>query len=151
MAFAHVMLTTDFSDDAARAFDLALRLARRDDATLTLVHVVEAIRAVPHAAPFAAPLPMPGLDVLVKDANERLRLDVERLRVAAPHLKIESTALVAGEVGPALAEEATARGCDLIVLSTHGRSGLRRLVLGSVAEAVIRHAHVPVLAVPPER
>ncbi len=150
MAFAHVMLTTDFSDDASRAFDLALRLNRRDDAKLTLVHVVEAIRAIPHAAPFAAPLPMPGLEALVQDAEQRLQLDVVRLQAAAPHLSIASAALVAGEVGPAVPAEATALGCDLIVLSTHGRSGLRRLVLGSVAEAVLRHAHVPVLAVPPE-
>lgn len=57
----------------------------------------------------------------------------------------------AGEVAVAIDSEADQRGCDLIVLSTHGRSGLRRLVLGSVAEAVLRHAHMPVLAIPPAK
>lgn len=145
MRFTHLLVPTDLSDDAARAYAPAASLARRDGAKVTLLHVVEAARAVPHGAPLAAPLPLPGLDVLLADAEAQLA----RLRDAFVGVEVETVAVVAGEVGVAVDAEARTRGCDLIVCSTHGRSGFQRLVLGSVAEAILRHAHAPVLAIPP--
>ena len=145
MAFQHILLTTDLSDDAERAFAVARQLALAEGGKITLLHIVEAARAIPHGAPFAAPLPMPGIESLVEDATRMVEAAAARIT----DVNIETAVIVAGEVAKAIDAEATARGCDLIALSTHGRSGLRRLVLGSVAEAVIRHAHVPVLSIPP--
>ncbi len=145
MAFRHILVTTDLSDDAERVFSVARSLALAEGGKITLLHVVEAARAIPHGAPFAAPLPMPGIDSLVADAQRLVDAAAARL----DGVPVETAVVVAGEVAQAIDAVATERGCDLIALSTHGRSGLRRLVLGSVAEAVIRHAHVPVLSIPP--
>ena len=66
---------------------------------------------------------------------------------AAQHVEAEGVLreLAAGQVADVIVEEATAQGCDLIVMGTHGRRGLRRLTLGSDAELVVRHSPVPVL------
>ncbi len=147
MQFRHILLTTDLSDDARRAYGVASDLAREHGAKITLLHVVEAARAIPHGAPFAPPMPAPGVETLVDDAKAELR----DIAASISGVTVETDAVIAGEVAVAIDAEADSRGCDLIVLSTHGRSGVRRLVLGSVAEAVLRHAHVPVLAIPPAR
>jgi nucleotide-binding universal stress UspA family protein len=145
MAFQHILVTTDLSADARRAYPLALALAKAAGARLTLLHVVEIARSVPHAAPFAPPLAAPSSEALVEDAERALQAELGQL----DGITREAAVVVAGETGAAIAQQAQQRGCDLIVLSTHGHSGLRRLVLGSVAESTMRHAKVPVLAVPP--
>lgn len=147
MKYRHILLTTDLSDDARRAYGHATDLAREHGAKITLLHIVEAARAIPHGAPFAPPMPAPGVAAMLDDAKTELRAIAESFS----GVEVEFDAVVAGEVAVAIDSEADQRGCDLIVLSTHGRSGLRRLVLGSVAEAVLRHAHMPVLAIPPAK
>jgi nucleotide-binding universal stress UspA family protein len=77
----------------------------------------------------------------------RTLLDKAVGAAAAQHVEAEGVLreLAAGQVADVIVEEATAQGCDLIVMGTHGRRGLRRLTLGSDAELVVRHSPVPVL------
>ena len=140
----HILLTTDFSPDAERAFPLAAELAQRLGAEITLLHVVVELQAIPQGAPMAPPHPAPDIDMLLRTAEAQLLRDADKL----PGVKVTTRAVPGGDVVTTITGEAARSGADLIVLSTHGRTGLRRLVLGSVAESVVRHARTPVLCVP---
>jgi nucleotide-binding universal stress UspA family protein len=144
--FQRILLTTDLSDDARRAFDQVAALARDEEAQVTLFHVVhDVIIPPPAGVPVATPLHAPEVDRKRAEAQERLQ------ELAAAHftgLATDAVAIVATSAAEAIADHAHQHGFDLIAMSTHGRSGFRRLVLGSVAEAVLRHAEVPVLLFP---
>ncbi len=82
-------------------------------------------------------------------AAEDLALARERLERAG--VAKVTTKVVEGAPGPAIVDAAHAEGCDVVVMATHGRSGLTRTVLGSVADHVVRHLHgIPVLLIHPE-
>jgi nucleotide-binding universal stress UspA family protein len=131
-----IVLTTDLSNDAGRAFPLAVDLARKYGASIALVHAV-------HDPDLA---PMLRLDVVeeVRQAEQRL---VELRRDLPADLEVSTQVLTADDVAAAIATYA-AENADMIVLSTHGRTGMRRLLIGSVAEEILRHTRVPVLCVP---
>ena len=144
MKFNHILVTTDLSEAAERAFSFAQQMAQESGAKVTLLHIVEATRVIPHGAPFAPPLPSPGFDTVVDSAKEAA---AEQAKFFT-EVEVNTVVQLGGEVAQAIADVVAEQGCDLVVISTHGRSGLRRLVLGSVAEAVLRHVTVPVLCVP---
>ena len=130
-----ILCPTDFSPPATAAFKLACELARDHQARVTLLHV-------PH--------PLQSYDQLAESRRpgfrDELRAELNRLRppdsgVAVTYLILE------GDPAEVIVDVAREHGCDLIVMGTHGRGGLGRLVLGSVAEQVIRHAPCPVLTV----
>jgi len=138
----HILLATDFSDCAARARDYALHWAEQWKAKLTVLHVLEF---------------QPGMDPDMP--VNRQYLDYEQ-REAEKHLKALSeaalgrglllrTRLVTGIPSVVVSREAAAAGADLIVLGTHGRTGLAHVLLGSTAERVVAAAGCPVMAVRP--
>ena len=136
--FQTIVVPTDFSANSAVAIRPALALAGKFDARLILVHVIDAPSTeAGHAAKDA-------FRGLVEMAREQLEeFGGREIGGAAPW-----TPDVA--VGPpylAITEAAKRHGADLIVLATHGRSGVLHLLLGSVAERVIRSACCPVLTV----
>jgi universal stress protein A len=135
--FRTILHATDFSESAGAAFRVACRLAREHQARLVLLHVVE-----PPAVAYAGGVILPGPAVEVEEIREKLG----RLAGQAHGLGVE-TRLVEGEPAPTIVRLALELACDLIVLGTHGRRGLARLVLGSVAEHVLRRAAFPVLTV----
>ncbi len=127
MADVHrILLATDFSPGSARARAFASMLARRLGAELVVAHVSEPLAIVP------------GSDLAAEEVAQTER-ELDRV---VGELKREGVAEIV-----ALAEREHA---DLIVLGTHGRSGLAHVLLGSVAERVLRRARCPVLAVPHE-
>jgi nucleotide-binding universal stress UspA family protein len=143
-----ILYPTDFSDTAAAAFETAQRLARDSNALLVIAHVVE-----PQAHAPGAVIPhvtMSGVSVQenVHRAVEEAREALQQIVPGDGGIRYEHRLLegVPSEALPQLAEEENA---DLIVLGTHGRTGLRRLLMGSVAEAVVRHAKCPVLTLRP--
>jgi nucleotide-binding universal stress UspA family protein len=144
MKIKHILLTSDLSDESARAFEPVAQLAAASGARVTLLHVVDDVPIPPAGAPLAPPLHAPDLEATAAKAKEKLEEERHRLG------NVESTADVRISTDPAraIAEAATEHGADLIAISTHGRTGFRRLVLGSIAEGVVRHAHVPVLVFP---
>jgi universal stress protein A len=137
-----ILVPTDFSPRSDRALEYAVALATAMKAAVHLVHVVE--------EPFAG-----GAEMYVRDAQEiRDQLDADaRSRLAAIAGRVDpgrmpvSTEIRHGSAFDGIIYEARATGADLIVMGTHGRSGLSHALLGSVAERVIRGAHCPVLAV----
>ncbi len=132
-----ILHPTDFSDRSEDALRVARGLARDHGARLVLVH----------AAPIGVPLD--GVPMMPTDPTVyREALDEIRGRLDGPDLKgpVE-TMVMEGEPSTEILRAAEELGCDLIVMGTHGRTGLGRLLMGSVAEAVLRHASCPVLTV----
>lgn len=145
MNLRHILLTTDLSEEARRAFRPVTALARESGARVTLYSVVLDLRVAPHGAPLAPPLSDPDVDRELELAREGLAAERQQL---AAELSVDCVVEVAEDVPKAIARYAADHEVDLIALSTHGRTGFKRLFLGSVAEAVLHHAHVPVLCFP---
>jgi nucleotide-binding universal stress UspA family protein len=147
MMFRTILVPTDFSPCSARAASYAADLARSCGATLVLHHASDVPAGLhgdesiqPHAHG-----PRVRLDAYAREGAEaRLQREAERLRGsdAAPAI---STHFDFGPVQAAIARAAEASAADLIVMGTHGRSGWRRGLMGSVTEDVLRASKVPVL------
>jgi len=139
-----ILHATDFSPASRPAFRMALGLARGGRATLLLLHVLTP------PSPFAPPggkIPSSYLaliDAARREARRRLAALLGQARAAGARARGR---LVAG--GPAAEILKVGRGWrpDLIVIGTHGRGGVRRFLMGSVAEHVVRRASRPVLTV----
>jgi len=138
--FDSILVPTDGSDHARRAAAHAGALAEAVDAT---VHLVSAVDLDAEAGPFSAGgIGEEYLDELKAEAREDVEATTGALAGVDTH-----TEVVTGRPSEAIVGYADDAGVDLVAMGTHGRTGLRRQVLGSVAERVISHASVPVLAV----
>jgi len=136
--FNKIVCPVDFDQTSLPALRSASQLAREHNATLYLVHVME----VPPAAEMALPLEK-------METVARTRLE----RIGHQNLQRETRyelLVMMGDPGIQILQLANQLGADLIVMATHGRKGLYRLVLGSVAEHVVREAPCPVLTVKPK-
>lgn len=147
--FHKALLTLDrspFSDAA---------IPRVADVTQDEVIVLEVLDSVPEILGRSGPafeIPRDLADNLMEaernDVQERLEQAAERLRAAG--VKQVSTLIREGKPGPQIVETAQELGCDVIVMSTHGRTGIQRAMLGSVANYVVHHVeHAAVLLVRP--
>jgi len=145
MRIQKILLPTDLSPEGERALTAVAELARRYQARVQLLHVVEDLAVVPVGEAMARPVPIPGA---VQELERTRALLEERRRAFPAGVEAGAEAISAPNVAHAIADYAAQNGCDLIALSTHGRSGFRRLIMGSVAEAVLRRARVPVLLFP---
>lgn len=142
-----ILVAIDFSETSLRALKVALGMAQtRPDAELHLVHVLSPLRA-----PFAF-LESSSEDLsmiaAIEEASNRLDAlcgDAEKPKVAkvSGHVRV-------GEAAREIVQLASDIGADLIVVGTHGRQGVERVLLGSVAEEVVRRAPSPVLTVKPK-
>jgi nucleotide-binding universal stress UspA family protein len=143
--YEKILVPVDGSPTSEIGLAEAIKLAKLTGARLTLLHVVDtaAMFIVPEAAAAAASI----FDTM-RESGEALlakaRLETERAGVAAESALFET---VAGRVSDLIVEEAGKRHADLIVMGTHGRRGVGRVLLGSDAELVVRNAPVPVLLV----
>jgi nucleotide-binding universal stress UspA family protein len=140
-----ILCPTDFSDFARRAFDHAVALAKWYESTVTLLHVCTVGPVVAYA-PGGGILPSA---VLTPADRETLLTSMKQLAEGAGGTGVPIEFEVAeGQAASEILSRAHAMAADLLVLGTHGRSGFERLVLGSVAEKVLRKAECPVLTVP---
>lgn len=143
MPWKKICCAVDFSECSHAALDEAATLAGREGAALVLLHVYPPPRPPGPEAPLAwspSDLEAETLGEL-EGPMARLRADAEAIAGAG---RVE-TRLLAGKPADEIARFARDGGCDLVVIGTHGRTGVRRLVLGSVAEQVVRAAPVSVL------
>jgi nucleotide-binding universal stress UspA family protein len=150
-----ILHASDFSPASRPAFTIARVLARKLGARLTLFHAYEGVAPLVMGAPM---MPMAGpasgaivdkLWAMARTAGER---GLERLAARARRdgLRV-SKRLAAGAPASAIVRAARKERAAMVVLGTHGRTGLPRLLLGSVAERVIRTALCPVVTVPRRR
>ena len=140
-----IVYPTDFSTAAEVAFDTAQRLARDSQALLLIVHIVDPA-TIPTAGVAAIPGAMGGVAVSEdqRNAMEQAGKELEKVVPGDPNIRFEHR-LIEGAPGDQIPDLAEAEQADLIVMGTHGRSGLQRLLMGSVAETVVRRAPCPVL------
>ncbi len=143
-----ILLPTDFSECAGHAVPYAASLARLHGARIICLHVVEPVVPAVGWAPVAESLPVADVGEQLESAAERELPKIAR-REECAGLDIEE-AIAHGEAASEIVRVAAERGADLIVISSHGRTGLGRILFGSTAEAVVRHAACPVLVVKPE-
>lgn len=142
-AFRRILAPTDFSPESAAAWETAQALARALDAELVLLHVqseaplygegvysTQRLRELYAAAREWAEKTLEEMAAAARASGLRVQT---RLRTGTPH----------AEIVAAVAEE----GADLVVIGTHGRGGLDRALLGSVADRVVRRAPCPVVTV----
>jgi universal stress protein A len=140
-----ILVPTDFSETSDAALRYARTLAETFSASLHLVHAFED----PYAAGALAPEVYGAVPQELRDSALQLaatNLD-ERLSTADRDRFRGTTAVVMGAPAAAIVKYATDHGIDLIVMGTHGRGGVAHLLLGSVAEKVVRTAPCPVLSV----
>lgn len=130
-----ILFPTDFSHSGDAALTFATSLARDMGAKLVIVHVEEPPAAYGGGELYYG-LPEPAHDELRRMLHEVVPSD--------PAVPYEHR-LVTGDPATAIVNLAEMEGADLIVMGTHGRTGFSRLLMGSVAELVVRRAHCPVL------
>jgi nucleotide-binding universal stress UspA family protein len=138
----------DFSDASRAAMEVAADLARRFGSELVLLHAYPVPGyTFPDGSVVASPKMMQELADQAERHLEEWRKDGERL-VGAPRVRAETAV---GEPAAEILAAAKAGGADLLVLGTHGRTGLEHALMGSIAERVVRRSLCPVLTVRPER
>lgn len=150
-----ILYASDFSPASRSAFTLARGLAKKLGARLILFHAYESITPLMMAIPM---MPMAGpasgamVDKLWATARRAGERGLERLAARARRdgLRV-SKRLEAGTPATAIVRAARKERAAMVVLGTHGRTGLPRLLLGSVAERVLRMAPCPVVTVPRRR
>lgn len=139
-----ILLTTDLSIESKRAFAPVRALAKRLQLDVTMLSVVEDV-------PFEAMAA--GLMAVYPDRSQVRRDHEQALNQLAGEVGRDvctnCVVLEAADVPGAIVNYAKKHNVEYIAMATHGRSGLRRLLLGSIAEQVVRHSHVPVLLYPP--
>jgi nucleotide-binding universal stress UspA family protein len=141
VAIRNILLATDFSPESEAALQYAEAVARRFDSKIFVTHVIQPSEDI--YVPGGAGLVT--FETLKADARKELDHLDKRLE-KFPH----ETILLRGETPNVLRDLAATVQADLLVLGTHGRSGIRRLVMGSVAEEVFRQAPCAVLTVGPK-
>ncbi len=140
-----ILAPTDFSDHSCMALRYARSFAERWDAELHLLNVIE-----PSVFPTEAgltPMGMINLDSELSQAAERAMTEILK-RDELQGLRTV-TAIAHGRASSAIIEYAATHGIDLIVIATHGRTGLEHLIFGSTAERVVRESPCPVLTIRP--
>jgi nucleotide-binding universal stress UspA family protein len=143
MTIRRIFVPIDFSDSSMQALDYAIDLGRTLGSELTVLFVVEPIY-------FATPGDLYGtsanLGMLLEEQRRTARDELKKLDERLKKRGIEAkTVLGSGVPHEVIVETAKTRKADLIVMATHGRSGLSHLLMGSVTEKVVRGASCPVL------
>ncbi len=145
IAFKLILCPVDFSTTSTHALDTAVELSSQLDANLHLVHVYQFPAFSLPEADLATPIDLSLQD----DYKKRLRQQLEDLDKKYSGIKLSiDTTLVEGIPYVEIVRTANEINADLIVMGTHGRTGLAHMLLGSVAERVVRSSVVPVLSVP---
>jgi universal stress protein A len=141
--FQRILCATDFSDTAEAAWEVACDLARTHQAQLVLVHAFIELPVYPEVAVASVQRVWEEQRLWVQQALD------QRVEAANARGLTARAVLKTGPAPEAVVDAATEERADLIVIGTHGRTGLTRLVIGSVAERVVRIAPCPVLIVKP--
>lgn len=140
-----IVVATDLSEASESALRAAAHHAAADGASVHMVHVFD-------PAPFRAPPSLSGPSSLLDQAAQQLQAAHEanladQAKTFLPDTQLEAVALRHVSAGEAIADYAEKVGADLVIVGSHGRTGLRRMLLGSVAERVVRLAPCAVLVV----
>jgi len=140
-----ILVPTDFSEPAAHALQFASRLAERFGAKVRLMYADYFVPPVDFSASAAVEYALSSDEAADEAKKQLIRLAEQSL----PKRVDFDTRVVIDSPIPAIVDEARNCGADLIVMGTHGRTGFRRLIVGSVTESVMRIVDVPLIAISP--
>ena len=144
MQIKQILVPTDFSDNAQHALDYAVALAKRCSATLHLLHTPVIPTYLLMDLSYS-----PGPEAVTRILNDsQAALDEQAKGVAASGVEY-FTAIREGTVHEVIRDYAQEHDVDLVVMGTHGRTGVSKLMYGSVTERVIKTVHTPIIVVPP--
>ena len=141
--FKRILVPLDDSEGSSRALDLAVRWSQVSGGKLKLVHYID-VQAFPNFMGYGDPA------IQFSQRYAQSFLDEKKVQLEKNGIQVETKLCLAigKRLGQCISEEATAWGADLIVLGSHGRKGIGRVLLGSGAEQIIREAPVPTLVIP---
>ncbi len=142
-----ILLPTDFSGCANYALPYAAAIARATNAQIICVHVVEPVVPAVGYTGLADPMPIADISEQLEDSAERQLPKLAECEECTG-LNVEEV-IVHGDAAAEIVRVASEQEVDLIVISSHGRTGFGRIIFGSTAESVVRHASCPVLVVKP--
>ena len=134
-----ILLAVDDSKFSEAALEAVIAQSSPQGTEVLVLHVVEPITIAP--PPEMSPSYAPELEIQVKEAHELVEREVQKLRAAGVKARGE---VQTGDIRGKILDTAAELGADLIVLGSHGRKGVQRFLLGSVAENVARHAQCSV-------
>jgi nucleotide-binding universal stress UspA family protein len=139
-----ILVPIDGSEYSLSAAKYATRIAKNENAKLFCIHVITSV-------PYGYATSPPAIDQYFKDIQAKVQSWFDKVREMAKtegvsELKTETFTDVKSVIG-SIIDYATSRDIDLIVIGTRGRTGLKRLLMGSVANGVVQHSHCPVLLV----
>ena len=144
LMFKHILVALDGSDCSHKALDIAVKLAKEQGALCTICTVVDIVSAATSMTFATGDIVNEWIATLNQEAR---RVESEAIaKYSGSSVTIE-TQVLEGYPSSALLDVAKEKSVNLIVMGSHGRSGLKRLWLGSVAESVVREATIPVLIV----
>ncbi|MBK9387628.1 MAG: universal stress protein [Planctomycetes bacterium] len=144
--FKKIVLTTDLSQESWRALDVATSLASKCGAALTILSVVQDPAYFTMSELYGAGNAFADIDRIHAEAVKRAKELVGK-HLESSGVKAEIRIISGINIPKMIVEEAEKIGADLLVLTTHGRSGLSHMLMGSTAERVVRTSSVPVLVV----
>lgn len=144
--YQHILVPTDGSSTSEKGLTEAIALAKLSGGSIRLLHVVDAMTVAVGADGFAS-YSAEILPMMRKEGQAILDRARQRVEAAGVGVDVALREVLAGRISDMVQEEVTAWKADLVVIGTHGRRGVRRLLLGSDAEQILRTATVPVLLV----
>lgn len=142
MKIKKILFPTDFSELAEKAFEYAVFMATSHNAELALLHVVDQLHGETYYEILAL-TPMEIAEKLAKRAHEDLQTLIDRIKGSVT----ATEAVREGKAWVQICEAAKEEKADIIVIGSHGRTGLSHAFIGSVAETVVRHSSCPVLVI----
>lgn len=143
-----ILFPTDFSECAQYALGFATSLARQFNARIVCLHVIEPIMPTVGYTGLAEPLPMADISGQLEESASQELPKIDKSDECRG-LSVEDV-IAHGDAAAEIVRTASEMKVDLIVIASHGRTGIGRILFGSTAESVVRHAVCPVLVVKPQ-
>jgi universal stress protein A len=135
-----ILVPVDFSPCSLKALQYAAPFAKQFGAELVIVHVVESYIPVPEVGTV-------DVTIIQEEIKDGAKKELEKLRQSVDPELVPTAELRIGTPWVEVIETAKKLNVDLIIVSTHGRTGLSHVFMGSIAESIVRHAGCPVLVV----
>ena len=145
-----ILCATDHSKNSAYAFYYAIEVARKSDAKIVILHVVEFLpRGIHSAGGGHGHFEIEKIDTELIKTNLNKFCEKTETKIGSPCVELVSNTIIRiGYPVEEILEVADEEGCDLIILGTHGKGFLKRTFLGSVSNAVLQRTQKPVLLIP---
>lgn len=145
--FTHLLVPTDGSALSDAAIQMAVKLARENKARLTALHVMPPFHVITYDTEMLSDTQARLAEIAAQNAETWLAAVARQAGEAG--VECETVAVTRDHPYEAIIDTATQRQCDLVVMASHGRSGMRGLLIGSETQKVLTHSDIPVLVVRP--